>query len=540
MSKAAISGGVTLVAVEPGIYLAYPQGGSVLYCDSLTVTVVDDASIGKVAECKRSGTAFYKAYLYPPSVIIQSVTDLSRLFALAERHDASLVIDAFSPDRDRLYAASAFHHAGIEGRLAIQLESTQTFAGAFHYLNSTSSEEEVEFSFPDRRVTHGASILAGETSFTSDEIRKSIADVARPNSFLFRETEHQHPQSHALRADIYVDLERRIKRNKTNYADLAKIESESYRHVIIEVPQSTTEDNSPQVSEVENQSSPVKGEEVKSPGKLRRPALPILRKPSNSEQHSMSYLKFLVNCPDKWESEGVKTVLKAYEANPCRLHFANLSSAAAINKVRKFKKNYPQMTCETNPHYLYFTDDTVPASDTRYKAFPPIRNLNNNSLLWELLKVKAIDMLSSNHTVVRPDLKFLAEGDFQRAATGFSSLGFGLQAVWTKLRSQTQDTATLEHYIVRLSKWLSYAPAKLLGVESQRGSICKGKLADLVVWNPYEISSSGFSHSTFGDTSPFAGMQLAGRIERVYVRGKLAYGVGQFKAVGKRLSRAHS
>mmetsp|Transcript_34722 Transcript_34722/g.61092 ORF Transcript_34722/g.61092 Transcript_34722/m.61092 type:complete len:546 (+) Transcript_34722:4421-6058(+) len=545
MSKAAVSGGVTVVAVEPGIYLPYPQVGSVLYCDCYNVTIIDDNSIPKIAECKRSGTAVAKAYLYPPSSALQCVTDLPRLFALAAEHNVTIVIDAFSPDRERLYTASPFHHASIEGRLSMQVDHTQVFAGAFHYMNSSSSEEEIDFSFPERRVTHGASILNAYngSSFASDEARKSSAcEAARPNSFLFRETEQQQPTPQTTRADIYDDLERRIKRNKTNYADLVKIESQSYNEVkIAVVEQSTTEDNSPQVSELEPQISPVKGEEVKSPGKLRRPAgLTALRKPSNPENRTMTYLNFLVNCPDKWESEGVKKVLKAYETSPCKLHFANLSAATALNKVRKLRKTFPDITCETSPHYLFFTDDTVPPNDTRYKCFPPIRNLNNNNLLWELLKVKAVDMISSNHTVVRPDLKFLAEGDFQRAATGFSSLGFNLQAVWTKLRSQSQDSATLEHYIVRLSKWLSSAPAKLLGLEHQRGSICKGKLADLVVWNPYEYNMSQISHSAFGDTSPFAGMQLAGRIERVYVRGKLAFSAGTFKAVGKRMVRVYS
>jgi allantoinase len=254
----------------------------------------------------------------------------------------------------------------------------------------------------------------------------------------------------------------------------------------------------------------------------------------------MTYLKFLVNCPDQWESEGVKQLLNAYQAFPCKLHLANLSSAAAINKVLKLKKKYPDLTCETCPQYLCFTDATVPPKDTRYKSFPPIRNLNNNTLLWELLKVKAIDSIASNHTSVRPDLKFLTDGDFRRAATGFSSLGFTMQAVWGKIRTQTGDIDTLEHYLVRLSKWLSLAPSKLVGIDQLRGSICKDKIADLIIWSPYESVVSEVSHSVFGDTSPFSGMELSGRIERVYVRGRIAFNLGEFKAVGRRLQRTYS
>jgi dihydroorotase-like cyclic amidohydrolase len=579
MTKAAVTGGVTLMLVEPGIYVARPQLGSVLYCDFYTVTVVDDDSLSKVAESRRAGSAAVKAYLYPPSCMVRSVTNLSALFEKAAQHNVPLIVDALLPDNDRIYFASAFHHAEVEGRLTTQLDAQLPFAGAFHYRGDSSSEEEIDLSYhPQRRATHGASILvsrqtnSGLSPAETAEDRKALSTIetTKPTS-LVRTVEPMSPQVPRKKVNIYDDLARRIKRNKTNYADLAKIESESYN--AIQARQSF-EANSGSVVEVDAGlmgTSPMarlgrisrgKGEigaaditsrhsseldpsmkasDTGGTTRLRRPpALKMLRRPSYREPRAMTYLKFLVNCPDQWESEGVKQLLNAYQAFPCRLHLANLSSAAAINKVLKLKKKYPDLTCETCPQYLCFTDGTVPPLDTRYKSFPPIRNLNNNILLWELLKVKAIDSIASNHTSVRPDLKFLSDGDFRRAATGFSSLGFAMQAVWGKIRTQTGDFDTLEHYLVRLSKWFSEAPSKLVGIDQLRGSICKGKIADLIIWSPYESVVSEVSHSVFGDTSPFSGMELSGRIERVYVRGRIAFNLGEFKAVGRRLQRTYS
>lgn len=549
MTKAAVSGGVTAIVVEPGIYVPNTQLWSMLYCDTYHVTVVNDNSLSKVAECRRTGAIAAKAYLYPPSCSISQVYDLPALYQQSMLHNVPVIVDAFFPDSDRLFSASAFHHANIEGRDEIQLSLDPSFGGAYHYCNSSSSDEEIDISFPERRITRGASILLYPISATSSNSSiTQLPDIkpepgylgkARSNSLV---TSAQPVLSEVVkpRGDIYTDLERRIKRNQTNYADLAKIESSSYNTV---KAKQSFEDNCAKTivrTSAEILSRKSSGS-TSPPSKLRRPpGLKMLRKPSNVETQAMNYLKFLVNCPDNWENEGVKRALQTYKAFPCKLHFSNISSAAAINKVRKLKSTYPDLTCETCPQYLYFTDATVPPCDTRYKAFPPIRNQNNNNLLWELLKVKAIDMIASNHTSVRPDLKFLTDGDFKKAATGFSSLGFAMQAVWTKLKSQIQDPRLLDLYIVRLSKWFSFAPAKLLGIEQSRGSISKGNLADLLVWSPFESVVSEVSHSAFGDTSPFAGMELSGRIERVYVRGRIAFTAGQFKAVGKRLQKSYS
>eukprot|EP00359_Climacostomum_virens_P002346 CAMPEP_0204917268 /NCGR_PEP_ID=MMETSP1397-20131031/14889_1 /ASSEMBLY_ACC=CAM_ASM_000891 /TAXON_ID=49980 /ORGANISM="Climacostomum Climacostomum virens, Strain Stock W-24" /LENGTH=547 /DNA_ID=CAMNT_0052090059 /DNA_START=217 /DNA_END=1860 /DNA_ORIENTATION=- len=547
MTKAAVSGGVTVIAAEPGIYVPNTSVGSLMYCDLYLLSYATDENLFRLSEYRRSGSVALKAYLYPPSCNVQPVYDLPALFSSAQQLGITVIIDSFFPDGDRLYAASAFHHANVEGRTNIPLLDDQHFAGAFHYRANSSSEDEMDLPYLERTVTHGTSMLfipispaTSKDSFEQADprISRSCLKKARSNSLVsaLQPIQAEPPKS---KCDIYADLERRIKRNKTNYADLAKIESSTYN----KVKQSFGDNSAKRVSLSSFDIDPVrKVSDTSSPLRQRRPAgMKMLRKPSNAEPpKTMSYLKFMVCCPDNWETEGVKRALSAYKAFPCKLHFANLSSAAAINKVRKLKKTFPEITCETCPHFLFFTDSSVPASDTRFKTFPPIRNQNNNILLWELLKVKAIDMIASNHSSVRPDLKFQAEGDFRKAATGFSTLGFAMQAVWTKLKAQIEDVKLLDHYIVRLSKWLSYAPAKLLGLNKTRGSLCKGQLADIVVWKPFEPVVSEVSQSVFSDASPYASMELYGRIEQVYVRGRVAYTGGQFKSVGKRLQKAYN
>ena len=60
----------------------------------------------------------------------------------------------------------------------------------------------------------------------------------------------------------------------------------------------------------------------------------------------------------------------------CKIHFSNVCSIQAIEKINKYKETY-QVTCETSLPYLYFSENDVKPGDTRYKLNPPIRNYIN-------------------------------------------------------------------------------------------------------------------------------------------------------------------
>jgi dihydroorotase-like cyclic amidohydrolase len=182
---------------------------------------------------------------------------------------------------------------------------------------------------------------------------------------------------------------------------------------------------------------------------------------------------------------------------------------------------------------------SIGESDTRFKSHPPIRNQANTNLLWDLLKLKGIDVISSGHASVHPNFK-LTKGDFQKAANGLPCIGFSLLAVWTTLNGPASSYSHLDHYIVRLAKWLSLYPAEVLNIASTRGSISKGKFADLVIWNPFEKQTISQDFSPFPECSPFIGSELYGKIFQVYLRGNLAYDQGRLKQRGRVVYRLSS
>ena len=148
--------------------------------------------------------------------------------------------------------------------------------------------------------------------------------------------------------------------------------------------------------------------------------------------------------------------------------------------------------------------------------------------------MKVIDVIASNHTAVAKELKFQDLGSFKKALGGIECLGYTLQAVWTRLKARF--TSNLERYLTRLAKWLSLAPAKLISIARHRGSIEKGKLADIIIWSPYSKSRT-VNCGRDPALSPYSDVDLDGTIHRVYVRGKIAYNEGSFTPVGRRVVR---
>jgi dihydroorotase len=248
---------------------------------------------------------------------------------------------------------------------------------------------------------------------------------------------------------------------------------------------------------------------------------------------------YLANFPDQWEVSGVNKVVDAIRTSACKVHVTCLSSASAINRVRKAQESC-NITCEVGAACLYFTDSDIVRGDCRFKNTPPIRSSSNCNLLWDLLKMKGVHSITSQHRGIHPVYKVGVMGSLKRALSGLNTLGFTLQQVWTKLRCPCSSREELDSYVVRLAKWLSLHPAKVLGIDKQRGSIERDRLADLVIWDPNEQVSVKKSYSQFNETCLLMGADLYGGIHKVMLRGKFVFSNGRFTRYGRRVYKTDS
>ncbi len=234
------------------------------------------------------------------------------------------------------------------------------------------------------------------------------------------------------------------------------------------------------------------------------------------------YAEYQSSRPRMWEHDAIEMMIRLCTEYNCRTHIVHLSSSDEVTMLAEARESGLPLTVETCPHYLFFSSEEITDGATQYKCAPPIREGENRKRLWESLRAGIIDMIVSDHSPCPPELKCLQEGDFMKAWGGISSLQFGLSIIWTEAK---QKGCTFSD----VARWMSSAPASLVGLEHSKGSIAAGYDADILVFNPEKafIVSRQLIHHRHKLT-PYEGRPLYGTTERTYVRGSLVFDHGKF------------
>lgn len=225
----------------------------------------------------------------------------------------------------------------------------------------------------------------------------------------------------------------------------------------------------------------------------------------------LDYRAWLHRRPPEWEDAAVALVAEHVEATGCPAHIVHLSSAGALEIVRKAKAKGLPLTAETCPHYLCLTAEEVPRGATQFKCAPPIRPAANREHLWAALADGTLDFVVTDHSPCVPDLKRLSDGDFLAAWGGVASLQLGLSSVWTEARRRG-------HTLADLQRWMSVGPARLAGLPAP--GIAVGARADLVAFDPdlnWTVDPAELAHRH--PITPYAGRALTGRVRHTWLRG---------------------
>ncbi|MEO0248378.1 MAG: dihydroorotase [candidate division WOR-3 bacterium] len=191
-----------------------------------------------------------------------------------------------------------------------------------------------------------------------------------------------------------------------------------------------------------------------------------------------------------------------------RLHLQHISSAGAVELVRRAKDVGLPVTAEVTPHHLLFTYEALATYDTAYKVNPPLREQRDADALLAAISDGTLDAVATDHA---PHSPFDKEYEFPAAASGMIWLEMAFPALYTFL--VLPGKLSLE----RLVECLTTGPAGALGLEDL-GHIREGAVADLVAWDlEEEWEVKGLA--SLSRNTPLLGKTLRAKPKRVWIDG---------------------
>lgn len=201
------------------------------------------------------------------------------------------------------------------------------------------------------------------------------------------------------------------------------------------------------------------------------------------------------------------------ETNNLHTHICHISTKTSVNMIRDAKKRGVKVTCETCPHYYFFTQDEVLESGTNAKMNPPLRTKEDREAIIKGLQDGTIDSIITDHA---PHAEEEKANELSKAPNGIIGFETALAATITALVDK-QKISYLD--MVRL---MSYGPAKVLNID--RGEIKEGTVADITIFNPeIEYVYTKEMIVSKSKNTPFIGKKLKGRVEYTIVGGRVVY-----------------
>ena len=200
--------------------------------------------------------------------------------------------------------------------------------------------------------------------------------------------------------------------------------------------------------------------------------------------------------------------LRLAEETGCAYHVCHVSTKESVALIRAAKRRGVDVTCETAPHYLTFTDEDL-QEDGRFKMNPPLRAREDRDALIEGLLDGTIDMLVTDH----------APHSWEEKARGLEKSAMGVVGLETSFAASY--TALVQTGILPLEKLVDLmhgAPMRRFGCGTE---LAEGQPADLTAFDltkTYTVDPETFL--TMGRATPFAGRALTGVCKLTMIGGE--------------------
>ena len=231
---------------------------------------------------------------------------------------------------------------------------------------------------------------------------------------------------------------------------------------------------------------------------------------------------FLASRPIIAELEAIqRATLLAREAG-AKLHIVHVSSGRGVALAAEARAHGADVSIETCPHYLFFTEDDLDRLGAVAKCAPPLRGAREQDALWMQLLNGNIDIVASDHSPSPPDMKF---GEFAQAWGGIA----GVQSTLAVLLDRGHHCRQLS--LDRIASLIAAEPARRFRIPA-KGEIAVGMDADLTLVDVFRSATLRPEHlmQRHPMNNPYLGSAFRGCVERTIRRGESIFLSGKITA----------
>ena len=212
------------------------------------------------------------------------------------------------------------------------------------------------------------------------------------------------------------------------------------------------------------------------------------------------------------ETTALATILLLARETGARVHLCRLSSAEAINMVRRARHDGAAVTCDVAVHHLHLSEMDIGYFDPHCHLIPPLRSQRDRDALRRGLADHTVDAVCSDHCPVDDDAKQLPFSESEPGATALELL-LPLTLKWAE-----EDNVALPTALARITT----DAAKIMGIDA--GHLSVGADADVCVFDAeryWKVEPSSLRSQ--GKNTPYSGIELKGRVTHTLVGGQVAY-----------------
>jgi allantoinase len=231
---------------------------------------------------------------------------------------------------------------------------------------------------------------------------------------------------------------------------------------------------------------------------------------------------FLTSRPVEAEVEAIGRAVDLAGETGARLHIVHVSSGSGVAKAVQGRERGVDVSIETCPHYLFFTEDDLDTIGVAGKCAPPLRHPDEQARLWADVLDGHIDLIASDHSPADPALKIA--GDFRASWGGVA----GVQSTLAVLLERGHDGRRLR--FEQIAKLIAANPAARFRIPS-KGSLQIGNDADLLLLDPsrsYTLDAARLHQRH--KMSPYVGFNFSGAVVRTIRGGETIFLNGEIVA----------